>query len=150
MCQDEDRLIIDELPNCPGGAPQLPGCCSKSSPSVQPPQDESVELVKELLAELRRHQSELVSFAARVVFAPPLRQCLSWTARRWPGFVNLLPNNQVERLNEIQQRIEREKDSHTKFLLRVEWMEEKQRSVELLKKVHPFPNSLPPASNRQT
>ena len=63
---------------------------------------------------------------------------------------NLLPNNQVERLNEIQQRVEREKDSHTKFLLRVEWMEEKQRPVGLLKKVHPFPISFPPASKRQT
>jgi len=63
-------------------------------------QDESVELVKELMAELRRHQSEL-----------------------------------VERLNEIQQRIEGEKDGHRKFLLRVEWMEEKQHSVVLLNKV---------------
>ncbi|KAJ1472757.1 hypothetical protein T484DRAFT_3647099 [Baffinella frigidus] len=63
-------------------------------------QDESVESVKELMAELYREKNAL-----------------------------------VVRLNAMQERIEHEKDVHTKLLLKIEWMEEKERSVELLKRV---------------
>jgi hypothetical protein len=57
-------------------------------------------------------------------------------------------NGLVERLNAIQERIEGEEHLLTKVHLKVEWMEEKRRSVEPLRKVPPLLNSLPPASNR--
>ncbi|KAJ1479727.1 hypothetical protein T484DRAFT_1958207 [Baffinella frigidus] len=44
-------------------------------------------------------------------------------------------NALVVRLNAMQERIEHEKDAHTRLLLKIEWMEEKERSVELLKRM---------------
>jgi bacterioferritin (cytochrome b1) len=44
-------------------------------------------------------------------------------------------NGLVERLNAMQVRIEEEDDLVTKVLLKVEWMAEKERHVDLLNKV---------------
>ena len=58
-------------------------------------------------------------------------------------------NGLVERLNAMHERIEEEEHLLTKVLLKLEWMAEKQRSVEPLKKVLIFPLSLSLASNRE-
>ena len=52
----------------------------------------------------------------------------------------------IERLNAIQDRIQAESHPVRKVLLKVQWMEEKERSVGLLNKVQPRPHSFPPAS----
>jgi len=52
----------------------------------------------------------------------------------------------IERLNAIQDRIQAESHPVRKVLLKVQWMEEKERSVGLLNKVQPPPHSFPPAS----
>ena len=70
-------------------------------------QDEGVETVKALMAELRLEKDRL-----------------------------------VERLNTMHERIEEENNLVTKVLLKVEWMEEKERSLELLNKVHSLSQSL--------
>ena len=53
----------------------------------------------------------------------------------------------VERLNAIHDQIEQETDLLSKVLLKVEWMAEKQRSVEPMQKVSIFPTFVPPSSN---
>ena len=52
----------------------------------------------------------------------------------------------IKRLNAIQDRIQAESHPVRKVLLKVQWMEEKERSVELLNKVQLSPHSFPPAS----
>jgi hypothetical protein len=52
----------------------------------------------------------------------------------------------VERLNAINDQIEEETDPSSKELLKVEWMAQKERSVEPLQKVTPFPPFFPPSS----
>jgi hypothetical protein len=47
----------------------------------------------------------------------------------------------VERLNAMNERIEAENHPVRKVLRKVKWMEEKDRSVELLGKVRPSPHS---------
>jgi hypothetical protein len=64
------------------------------------PQNECVERVKEMVAEVTREKADL-----------------------------------VQRLNAMHQRIEQETDTVTKVLRKVEWMEEKERSVEALNKI---------------
>jgi hypothetical protein len=54
----------------------------------------------------------------------------------------------VERLNAMQDCITAEQHPVRKVLLKVQWMEEKERSVELLNKVQSSPHSFPPASPR--
>jgi hypothetical protein len=70
-------------------------------------QDEGVETVKALIAELCLEKDRL-----------------------------------VERLNAMHERIEEERNLATKVLLKVEWMEEKERSLELLHKVHSLSQAL--------
>ena len=48
----------------------------------------------------------------------------------------------VARLNAMHERIEEEDNLVTKVLLKVQWMEEKERSVELLNKVHSLSQAL--------
>jgi len=55
----------------------------------------------------------------------------------------------VERLNAINAQIEEETDPVSKELLKGEWMAEKERSVEPLQKVAPFPPFCPPSSNHE-
>jgi len=55
----------------------------------------------------------------------------------------------IKRLNAIQDRIQAESHPVRKVLLKVQWMEEKERSVKLLNKVQLFPHSFPPASRVQ-
>ena len=58
-------------------------------------------------------------------------------------------NGLVERLNAIHDQIEEETDLLSKVLLKVEWMEEKQRCVGPLQKVSPFLTLLRPSFNRE-
>ena len=56
----------------------------------------------------------------------------------------------VQRLNAMQERIAAEIEPVAKVRRKVEWMEEKERCVELLNKVpHPPPNSLPRPDEHQ-
>ena len=48
----------------------------------------------------------------------------------------------VERLNAMQRQIEADNNLASKALRKIAWMEEKKRSVQLLKKVQPSPNSI--------
>jgi len=50
----------------------------------------------------------------------------------------------VERLNAMHRRIEAEKDAIERVRRKIEWMEEKERCVEMMSEVHPSPHSTPP------